>query len=145
MRTASAETSVGLEWALLWSPNQLANQLESPASGTLVHDRDGRVQGMVNYHYLTLQGRVPVRAALIDLWAEDDLTSAQRVRLLGHLCNELRGRDVQVVLALRSTMMPAAAFVANVFLPQQHGYLCVLSRGAGTALSPPNTWSLVMR
>ena len=72
---------------------------------------------MVNYHLLVLQGREPVRTALIDLWADDGLTGAQRVRLLSHLCTDLRERDVHLVMALRCAMMPASAFAANLFLP----------------------------
>jgi hypothetical protein len=141
------KASAGFDWALVWSPKQLANQLENgPASGTLVFERDGRVQGMVNYHFLTMHGREPVRTALIDLWADDDLTYAQRVRLLSHLCNDLRERDVHLVLALRSAVIPAAVLVRNLFLPDpaQIHIIALLTRRA-VALSPPKTWSLVMR
>jgi hypothetical protein len=135
----------GLEWALLWSPTQLADQLCSLASGTLVLDLDGQVRGMVNYHHLSFQCREPVRAALIDLWADDDLSTVQRARLLGHLCRDLRERDVHLVLALRSAMMPAAPFVANAFLPQPaHHHFVALFPG-DIPLSPPKTWSLMMR
>jgi hypothetical protein len=139
------KSTAGFEWALLWSPTRLAHQLCSLASGTLVHDLDGQVRGMVNYHCLSFQGQEPVRAALIDLWADDDLSVAQRARLLGHLCRDLRDRDVHLVLALRSAMMPAAAFVANAFLPQPaHHHFVALFPG-DIPLSPPKTWSLMMR
>jgi hypothetical protein len=139
------KASAGYEWALLWSPKQLAKQLESRISRSLVLEREGRVQGMVNYHCFSLQGRQPVRTALIDLWA-DDLTGGQRVRLLGHLCNDLRTRDVHLVLALRSAMMPAAAFAANAFLPlPAQTHMIALYPTSGLSLSPPETWSLVMR
>jgi hypothetical protein len=140
------KVSARLDWALVWSPEQLANQLESPVSRTLILDRDGQVQALVNYHCLPYQGREPVRAALIDLWADDDLPGAQRVRLLGHLCNDLRERDVHLVLALRSAMMPAAAFAANFFLPAPaHAHMAAFFAKAGVPLSPPKSWHLMMR
>jgi hypothetical protein len=50
---------------------------------------------MVNYHTLLLHGREPVRTALIDSWADDGLTGAERVRLLSHLCSENRGNTAR--------------------------------------------------
>jgi hypothetical protein len=139
------KASAGFDWALVWSPEHLKNQLESPLSGTFVFERAGRVIGMVNYHVLLLQGREPVRTALIDLWAGDDLTGAQRVRLLSHLCNDLRERDVHLVMALRCAMMPASAFVANLFLPTPAQFqMGAFFTGGPVPLPLPKTWSLVM-
>jgi hypothetical protein len=139
------KSTAGFDWALLWSPTQLAHQLLGVASGTLVFDLNGQVRGMVNYHYLSFQGREPVRAALIDLWADDDLSAVQRARLLSHLCRDLRERDVHLVLALRSAMMPAAPFVANAFLPQPaHHHFVALFPG-DIPLPRPKTWSLMLR
>ena len=138
--------SSDFEWAVVWSPEQLANQLESPASGTLVLERDGRVQGMVNYHFFLLHGRVPLRAAMIDLWADDGLTGTQRARLLGHLCGDLRERGFDVVAAIRSAMTPAAAFVTNLFLPQPpFAYMISYLRNGEVQVSKPKTWSLILR
>jgi hypothetical protein len=86
------KASDAIDWALVWSPEHLKNQLESSLSGTFVFERHGRVRGMVNYHTLLLQGRESVRTALIDLWADDGLTGAERIRLLSHLCTDLRER-----------------------------------------------------
>ncbi len=72
---------------------------------------------MVNYYCLSMQGRERVLAAVIALWADDGLTGAQRVRLLSHVCNHLRERGVHLVTAPRCAMMPALAFLANLFLP----------------------------
>jgi hypothetical protein len=72
---------------------------------------------MVNYYCLSMQGRERVLAAVIALWADDGLTGAQRVRLLSHVCNHLRERGVHLVTAPRCAMMPAPAFLANLFFP----------------------------
>lgn len=140
------KASSGLDWTLLWSKERLANQLDGPTCRTLVLERGGRVRGMVSGHVLFFQGREPVRTALIDLWADEGLTRAQRVRLLGHLCRDLRERDVHVVLALRSATMPTTAFVANVFLPlPARAHMIALHPTSAISLSPPKTWSLLMR
>jgi hypothetical protein len=140
------KTSAGFDWALFWSPEDLSRLVENPESGTLVFERDGHIHGMVNYLSLMLQGREPVRAALIDVWADDGLSTAERVRLLGHLCNHLRERDVHGVFAARSSMMPAAALMANLFVPAtDHFRIGVHLMDGEIPQAPPKTWSLLIR
>jgi hypothetical protein len=141
------KASAGLDWALSWSPEELSRLVENPESGTLVFERDGHIHGMVNYLTLMLQGREPIRAALIDVWADDGLSSGERVRLLGHLCHYLRERDVHGVIAARSSMMPAAALMANLFVPAtDHFRIGVHLMGGGEIpQTPPRTWSLLIR
>jgi len=135
--------SAGFDWAMVWQPQQLASQLENPAYQTLVFERDGKVCGMVNYHCFSLQGREAIRAALVDLWADDGLTGAERVRLLSHLCFDLRERDVHAVVAPRSAMMPTAAFLANLFMPAPQNFrIGVFLTPRTIPLAPPKTWSL---
>jgi hypothetical protein len=140
------EGSGKFDWALNWSAEQLSRQLENPESGTLVFERDGQIHGMVNYLSLTLQGREPVRTALIDLWAASGLTNVQRVRLIGHLCHYLKEHGVQGVFAARSAMMPAGALVANLFLPAtDHFRIGVHLIHNEVALTQPKAWSLLIR
>jgi hypothetical protein len=135
--------SASLDWALVWSPRQLASQIANPASATLVLERDGRIRAMVNYRCLTLHGRKSIRAALLDLWA-DELNGRERVRLLGHVCNHLRARDVHLVLALRCALMPATAFLANLFVPAPGQFhVAALTTPRTVPLASPKTWSLV--
>jgi hypothetical protein len=139
------KASADFDWAMVCSATQLANELDDASLETLVLERDGHVRGMVRYRRVLIYGREPVRAAAIDLWADDGLTGAQRVRLLGHVCNHLRQRDVHVLLALRCAMMPASAFAANIFLPpiaQLHVH-ALLTRPE-LAPVPPKTWSLIL-
>jgi hypothetical protein len=139
------KASANFDWAMVWSTKQLANELEDPTFETLVVEREGYVRGMVRYRHVLIYGRHPVRAAAIDLWADDGLTGVQRVRLLGHVCNHLRQRDVHVLLALRCAMMPTLAFAANFFLPptaQLHIH-ALLTRPE-LAPTPPKTWSLIL-
>jgi hypothetical protein len=140
-----AKASSDFDWALVWPPEQLTRQLEGPACGTLVFERDGCVQGMVNYHCLSMQGRERVLAAVITLWADDGLTGAQRVRLLGHVCNHLRESGVHLVVAQRSAMMPATAFMGNLFVPiPAPWHLVAIWTGAAMPLALPKTWSLLV-
>jgi hypothetical protein len=138
------KTSTGFDWALVWPPEQLAHYLGNPALGTLVFERGGCVRGMVSYHGLVLEGREAVRTALIDLWA-DELTGTERVRLVSHLCNDLRERGVHLVIAPHCAMMPTTAFLANLFLPgSEHFHVGAFLTRHTTSLSPPKTWSLLM-
>ena len=139
------KASSGFDWALVWPPERLSYLLANPTSGTLVFECDGCVQGLAHYHLFFAQGREPVRAALIDLWADDGLTGAQRVRFVGHLCNHLRERDVHLVAAPRSAMLPTAALLANLFIPMpEHFHIVVFLTRGGVAPSPPKSWSLVL-
>jgi hypothetical protein len=139
------KASSDFDWALVWPPEQFSYLLENPTSGTLVFERDGYVQGLVHYHLLLLQGREPVQAAMIDLWADDNLTGAQRVRFVSHLCQHLRERDVHLVAAPRSAMQPTAALVANLFIPMpEHFHIGVFLTRGRVAPAPPKTWSMVL-
>ena len=140
------KASANLDWALAWSPQELSRLVENPESGTLVFERDGQILGMVNYLTLMLQGREPIHAALIDVWADDGLSAGERVRMLGHLCNHLSERDVHGVVAARSSMMPAAALMANLFVPAtDHFRIGIHLIGTEIPQAPPKTWSLLIR
>jgi hypothetical protein len=137
------KSSTNFDWAMVWTPQELASQLENPEYQTMVFERDGKVLGMVNFHCLFLRGRETINAALIDLWADDGLSAIERVRLLSHVCTHLRERDVHAVVASRCAMMPGSAFVANLFVPHsQHFQVGVFSTSRTIPLSKPKTWSL---
>ncbi|MFY9698164.1 MAG: hypothetical protein WAK34_07535 [Rhodoplanes sp.] len=140
-----ANASADFDWAMVWSAKELANGLEDPACETLVFEHEGDVRGVVRYRRFSTYGRAPVHAAAMDLWGDDGLSGSQRVRLLSHVCNHLRERDVHILLAVRCAMIPAGAFVANLFLPpiaQLH--VVALSTRPGLEPPPPKTWSLVL-
>jgi hypothetical protein len=137
--------TAGFDWAMVWQPEQLSAQLENSEYQTLVFERDGQVQGMVSYHCIPMQGRELIQSAMIDLWADEGLSFADRVRLLSHLCTHLAESGVHAVIAPRSAMMPAAAFVANLFLPAPQGFLIgMFSTSRSVPLSPPRTWDLTI-
>jgi hypothetical protein len=137
--------SADLDWAMVWSAKKLANDLEDPSFESLVFESKGYVQGMVRYRHVVTYGREPVRAAAIDLCADDGLTVAQRVRLLSHVCDHLRRRGVHILLALRCAMTPASIFAANLFLsPVAPLHVHALLTRPELAPIPPKTWSLVL-
>jgi hypothetical protein len=138
-----AKHSARFDWAQAWSPEELSYHLGNPETKTYVFERDGSVCGLVSYNCSSLQGREPIRAALINLWADDDLTGMERIRLLGHLCARLREDDVHAVVAVRSSMIPTAALVANVFVPASQQFrIGIFSTRHAALPSPPKSWSL---
>jgi hypothetical protein len=134
--------SRGLDWAMEWPPDQLAGQLGGPESTTLVYERDGIVQGLVSSHGLPLLGRKMMRCAFIDLWAHDDLNAVERLRLVAHLCRQLRTTGTDAVIAPRSATMPTGALLANLFLPAaQHFRIGIFQTRRTPDLAPPKSWS----
>jgi hypothetical protein len=128
-----------------WTPEQLAAQLDNAAFHTLVFEDGGKIKGMVNCHVAKMQGRETINAAFVDLWAEDGLSGAERVRLLSHLCTHLMEHDVHAVVAPRSAMMPRAAFLANLFLPAPQSFgIGVFSTPRSVPLTPPKQWDLTI-
>jgi hypothetical protein len=141
-----ATSTARCDWALQWPAARLAAQLASDVSQTFVLERDGSVQAFVNVHRLSFQGRSPVRAAMIDLWAADGARGAGSARLIGHLCRALRQDGVQLVMTMRSRGMPAAALLANCFVPEpEHHHVVALFPRDDVALVKPKTWHLIMR
>lgn len=140
-----AKTTASFDWAMAWQKEQLASQLESSAFQTLVFERDGEIKGMVNCHAASMHGRETVNAAMMDLWAEDGLSGGERVRLVSHLCTHLAACDVHAVVAPRSTMMPTAALLANLFMPAPQRFrIGIFPTSRSVALSAPKTWDLTI-
>jgi hypothetical protein len=134
-----------LEWAVVWSPAALAGEFGNPAAESLVFDQGGSVQAVVQYRRLVAYGRSPLNAALIELWATEGLSASQRVRLLGHVCNRLREREVHIVLVLGCGLAPTSALAANLFLPPVPQLnVFALSTGRGPVPAPPKSWNLVL-
>jgi len=139
------KASARLDWAMLLTRMQLARQLENPAGETWVFERDGSIQAMVNLQCVTMLGRERIRSAVIALWADDDFSGMQRARLLGHICHHLRQIGVHLVVAQRCAMMPASAFVANLFAPiPAPWYLGAVLTPAAPPLTLPRTWGLLV-
>ena len=137
------KSAAACDWAMAWDRDLLAGQLANPEYTTLVLERDGAIRGMANSHCFSLHGREPIRAAMIDLWADDGMTGGERIRLLSHLCKVLCEKNVHAVVAARSSITPAAAFVSNVFVPAaQKFHLGVFPTARQVSFTPPKTWSL---
>jgi hypothetical protein len=135
--------STGLDWAQTWSASALSYQLSNPAVRTFVLDRDGQVDAFASYSWCTLLGREPIRAAMISLWADAGLGTGERARMLGRLCRIMREDDMHAVVAVRSAMIPAAALVANVFVPaSQRFHVGIFPTSRTGPLRTPRRWSL---
>ena len=141
-----ADATKHFEWTLTWTPDRLAHQLEGGTPRTLVFDRDGRVLALVNYHHASLQGREPMKVAFIDLWAAGGVSGGETPRLVAAVCEHLREEGADAILCLRSALFPAAALLANAFVPlPANDHLVVLFAGPQVDLTPPATWSLLFR
>ena len=137
--------SVGLDFAFDWPAEQWSYFLSNPTSDTLVYERDGLVRGMVHYHFHMLQGRDEIRAAVIDLWADDGMTASERIRFISHLCERLRAADIHVLLAVKCAMIPNAALIANLFSPVSDDFYVGLHlTGGAQCPTPPKRWSFVI-
>jgi hypothetical protein len=137
--------SARLDWATLMTREQLTRQLEYAAGGAWLFEREGRIQGLVSYHCAAMHGRERILGAVISLWADDGLSGMQRARLLGHVCNHLRQNGVHLVVAQRCAMMPASAFVANLFVPiPAPWYLAAVLTPNAPPLTFPKTWGLLV-
>jgi hypothetical protein len=133
------------DWALVWARDALRHRLEGASCGSLVLEHEGRVQAMVNYHRLIMQGRKRIQVAVLALWADDNLTPGQRTRLLGHVCSHLREQGVHCVVAPRCAMMPGSAFAMNLFLPTPAPWrLVAFGSQLPSPLAAPKTWSLLV-
>ena len=139
------KSSAGIDFALVWPPDDLSYLLSNPTSGTLVFDRGNCVLGLAHYHLLMMQGRDAVQSALLDLWADDHLAGSDRMRFVAHLCRFLRDAGVHAIVAPRCAMMPQTALLANLFVPvSDEFYIGVHMTPGGIAPSTPRNWSLVL-
>jgi hypothetical protein len=135
-----------LDWALAWSPERLARQLEGPVPRTLLFERDGTVHGLANYHHMDWQGREPVRTALLDLWAAPGLPRFEVSSWLGSVCRHLRSEEADMVLCLQGAMVPASALLANAFVARPAaGHLVLLFQRSDAPVAPPGAWNLLLR
>jgi hypothetical protein len=133
------------EWALLWSREEFAYLVSNKTSETFVFERDGVVQGLAHYHFLTIQGREPVRGAMLDLWADNGLTTRERMRFVCHLCHHLCAQDVHLLAAPRTGTLPTAAFLASLFVPMPDVVHIGIHMAPGFQdVSPPKDWSIVL-
>jgi hypothetical protein len=133
----------GLDWAQTWSASTLSYHLINPAMRSFVLERDGEVHALASYSWCTLLGREPIRAAMINLWADAGLGTGERARMLGRLCRIMREDDMHAVVAVRSAMIPAAALVANVFIPaSQNFHVGIFPTPRTGPLQTPRNWSL---
>jgi hypothetical protein len=136
------KTFSGVDWAMRWPIDQLTAQLGGPAFTTLVYERDGTVEALVNCHTFPLQGRKLIRCAFIDLWAEGKVKGSARMSLVGHLCKNLGDVGVHGVIAPRAATMPSAALIANLFiLGAQHFRIGVFPTKQAPSFAPPVSWS----
>jgi hypothetical protein len=135
-----------LDWSVAWQSPVLAAQLAGDVPRTLVREKAGRVAALVNYHHARLQGRQPVRTAVVDLWAAEGLGFVDAARLMATACRAARKEGAQIMMCLRSDAMPGPVLLANGFLPLPRvDHLVAMFPGPAGMPTAPGRWHLLFR
>jgi GNAT superfamily N-acetyltransferase len=112
------DRAASVDLAYLWGPDELARLLDcQDLSRTVVLDRDGRVEGLVNYYRLEVLGRCPIEVGVIDLLAFGSLAWADRRRLLRAALFEMAEEGLQAAMCLRGSWYAGRELVAAGFTP----------------------------
>ena len=119
-RAASADL------AYLWSPDELARLLDCrDLSRTVVLQRDGRVEGLVNYYRFEVLGRSPIEVGVIDLLAFGKLPVRDRQRLLRAALCQMAEDGLKAAMCLRGSWYAGRQMVRAGFYPFPHEYYYV--------------------
>jgi len=111
-RAASADL------AYQWKEEELGRLLDwEDLSRTVVLERDGRVEGLVNYYRLDLVGRSRMTAGVIDLLAFGGLRPADRRRLLRAAMFEMAQEGVHAAMYPRGSWYGWRELVGAGFAP----------------------------
>ena len=121
------ELGTGMDLAYVWNPTRLALQLDYKGlPRTIVCEREGRVEGLVNYYPIDCVGETTVKSAIIDLCIVNSLTRAEQKNLLRVCIAQMATEGIAFVLLLRLPCFPAWPLVKAGFipLPDQFNVLC---------------------
>lgn len=112
-----------------WDAAQVARQLAfGDVTQTLVAEHGGRIAGLVNYCKLTLVGRTPIVAGVIDFLETDGLPARTAIDLVRAALSDMHHQGVQLAMALRLSAMPFWPLARNAFtmLPAEYCYVAQL-------------------
>ena len=107
----------------MWDESTLRRQLSYQGfPRTLVAEQEGRVAGFVNYFPLRYLGRSEVLAGVIDFLCVEDLSAAERRRLVRAAMCQMADEGCHLCLFLRTTWHPYFLFLWTGFLSQPPEY-----------------------
>ncbi len=117
------------EVALRWTEQRLHHQLDYRGTPqTLVLERDGVVQGFINYYSMDFLLRTTIRIAQVDLFACTELSGDEQRDLVRTALHRMKSDGVHLVLVPRGAGVPPGAMLHNRFvpLPADMAVTCVL-------------------
>jgi hypothetical protein len=104
--------------ALVWDREELSQELEYPGvSKTLVYEKEGRVQGLINFAYHEHLGRTKERWAWINHVSYPGLSAKERLAFVHALLCYLREVDCVGALEWTKKYYPMAPFYRSRFFP----------------------------
>lgn len=112
--------------AYVWDRENLANQLDFPSlSRTVVLERQGNLEGLLNYTLLEVLGKCPMRIGVIENIAFGRLSSRDRRRLIGAGLVQMAGEGAQAVTMVRGSWRGWRELLAAGFFPSPPEYYYV--------------------
>jgi len=119
---ASRRADLGYVWDETLAARQLGY---TAATSTLVSEHEGRIAGLINYCPLTLMGRTPIVAGVIDFLHTDGLSTQAAVDLIRAALLDMRHRGMHLAMALRVATMPfwPLAWAACTMVPAEYCYV----------------------
>lgn len=117
-----------VDMGYVWDEARLAHQLQyRDTPRTLVFEKQGRIEGLVNYYCLDFLGRFRLPAAMIDLAAFGDATAAERRKLVFAALEDMAAAGVKLALMLRLPCYESWTLWRTGFvpLPADFRLLCV--------------------
>lgn len=122
---ASRRADLGYAWDEVLAARQLVFR---DVTRTLVAEHDGRVAGLINYCTLTLIGRTPIVAGIIDFLETSALPRRTAIDLVRAAMCDMHRHGVHLAMALRVSSMPFWPLARNAFtmLPAEYCYVAHL-------------------
>jgi hypothetical protein len=104
--------------ACVWTPRRLAHQLLfGDVPQTLVVEQAGRAVGFINFHVMSISGRMPLRVAVVDCLIERRLACSQLRVLFKAAVARSRKLGAAAMVVTRCSGASTAGLVANGFVP----------------------------
>jgi GNAT superfamily N-acetyltransferase len=106
------------DFGYAWNDARLAHQLGyTEVPRTLLFDRGGGAEALVNYYTLDMVGKTPVRCAVVDFIRIGHLSRRESSAFLRHCLNAMAAEGHDVALILGPPAHPASLLLAGGFLP----------------------------
>jgi len=104
--------------ARVWEKGELEWELDYPGiSKTLVYEKQGKVQGLINWAYHIHIGKTKERWAWLNHIAYSDLSSSERIRFINSLLCYLKNQDCVGTLEWTKKYYPMAPLYRCHFFP----------------------------